>query len=172
MDTHRLVSIRKLLSLLGFYRAKVGFAVLVQFKQARRRSQAGLFYYTASTAFQTVTAFELQSIVVHPAHDGSASHRQTALRYHLRQIAVTEFETQVPAHPKDDDLPVKVAALERLIETQEPGHRTVFSLSAFSLSGRPDMGGRIIRARAVSGRIHHCELVNHAGDVMPFRNKK
>jgi hypothetical protein len=29
-----------------------------------------------------------------------------------------------------------------------------------------------IRTKAVSGRIHHCGLVNHAGDVMPFWNKK
>ncbi len=37
--------------------------------------------------------------------------------HHFHQVAVTEFETQIPPHTQDDDLAVKVAALEQLIQT-------------------------------------------------------
>ena len=48
-----------------------------------------------------------------PAHDGGVDDRETALGHHLRQIAVTEFEAQVPPYPQDDDLTVKVAPHKR-----------------------------------------------------------
>jgi hypothetical protein len=64
-----------------------------------------------------------------PAHNGGVRQREATLRHHFHQVAVTEFETQVPPHAQDDDLAVKVAALEQLIQTQEPGHRITFSPS-------------------------------------------
>src|SRR4030088_1754494 len=83
--------------------------------------------------------------MVHPAHDGCVSQRQVAFRHHLHQVAVAELETQIPSHAKDDDLPVKVAALEQIIQTQEPGHRATFSSSEGS-----NMGGRTVCTRARS----------------------
>src|SRR3984957_5516675 len=58
-----------------------------------------------------------------PPHDHGVRQRQVAFRHHLHQVAVAELETQVPSDAHDDDLPVKVSALEQLIHTQEPGHR-------------------------------------------------
>src|SRR5258708_33338156 len=70
--------------------------------------------------------------------------RQATLRHHFHKVTVAEFETQVPPHTQDDDLPVKMAALEQLIHTQEPGHRITFSLSE-----RPNMGRLKICTRAI-----------------------
>ena len=89
-------------------------------------------------------AFELRCVIVHPAHDGGVSQRKAALRHHLHQIAVAELEPQVPPHAQDDDLPVEVAALEQLIQCQEPGHHTAFSL----LEAR-DMGAQTVCTRAL-----------------------
>src|ERR1700720_4552943 len=61
--------------------------------------------------------------MVHPAHDGGVRHRQAALAHHLRQVPETELEAQVPPHAQDDELTIKVSALEQLIQTQEPSHR-------------------------------------------------
>src|SRR5271157_1062900 len=88
-------------------------------------------------------ALEFRSIMVDPAHNGGVRQRQATLRHHFHQVAVAQFEAQIPSHAQDDDLPVKVAALEQLIQTQEPGHRI-----AFSLSERPNMGGLRICTRA------------------------
>ena len=66
------------------------------------------------------------------------------LRHHLHQIAVAEFEPQVPPHAEDHDLPVEVAALEQLIQTQERGHRT-----AFSLLEAPNVGAQTVCTRAL-----------------------
>src|ERR1017187_480806 len=70
--------------------------------------------------------FELRSIMVNPPHDGRVRHRQAALRHHLHQIAVAEFEPKIPPHAQDNDLLVEVAALEQLIQIQELGHHTAF----------------------------------------------
>src|ERR1700730_4419726 len=76
-------------------------------------------------------AFELRSIMVHPAHDGGVRQRQIAFRHHLYQVAIAELETQIPSHAQEDDLAVKMAALEQLIAGSAGGisppaaHRTV-----------------------------------------------
>src|SRR3984893_11134452 len=88
-------------------------------------------------------AFELWSIMLHPAHDGGVGQRQVAFRHHLHQVAVAELETQIPSHAQDDYLPVKVAALEQIIQTQEPGH-----CATFSSSKGPNMGWQTICTRA------------------------
>jgi hypothetical protein len=83
-------------------------------------------------------------------------HRQAALCHHLHDVAVTEFETQIPPHAKDGDLPVKVADLEQLIQSREPGHRTAFSLSEGS-----NLGGLTICARAIDpATLTDAEIMN------------
>ena len=81
------------------------------------------------------TTLELRSIMVHPTHDRRVHHRQAALGHHLRQIPKAELEPQIPPHAKDDDLAIKVAALEQLVQTQEPRHRA-------ALKYRHLIGGR------------------------------
>jgi hypothetical protein len=39
-------------------------------------------------------------------------HRQAALGHHLRQVAQTEPEPQIPAHTQDDDFAIEVATFE------------------------------------------------------------
>ena len=104
-------------------------------------------------------AFELRCVIVHPAHDGGVNQRKAALRHHLHQIAVAEFEPQLPPHAQDDDLPVEMAALEQLIQTQEPGHHTAF----------PFPGGRLLRS--LRWHLDHPQrdcAGTHADEVQTF----
>src|SRR5580700_3280189 len=88
-------------------------------------------------------ALELRSIMVHPAHDGGVCHRQAAFRHHLHQVPEAELEAQVPPHAQDNDLTIKVATLEQLIQSQELSH-----CGTLSLSGGRSYQGRVNCARA------------------------
>jgi hypothetical protein len=72
-----------------------------------------------------------QRVVTRPPHDGGMRQRQATLRHHFHKVAVAELETEIPSHAQDDDLPVKVAALEQIIAGSAGGisppaaHRTV-----------------------------------------------
>jgi hypothetical protein len=42
----------------------------------------------------------------------------SALCHHFHQISKAEFEPQIPADAEDDDLPVEMAAFEKIIYAQ------------------------------------------------------
>ena len=94
--------------------------------------------------------------MVHPAHDCRVSQWQAAFRHHLHQVAVTEFETQIPSHAQGRLHPVKVAAFEQLIQTQELGH----VLPTTHRNG-PNMAGWTV-CRAVLGMLGSTPVSSHA----------
>ena len=42
----------------------------------------------------------------------------SALGHHFHQISKAEFEPQIPADAEDDDIPVEMAAFEKIIHAQ------------------------------------------------------
>ena len=94
--------------------------------------------------------------MVHPAHDGGVRYRQATLRHHLHQVPVAELEVRLPLHAQDNDLTVKVAALEQFIQSQEPGHRPAFRLiGSHEYGRRRRLGAQTVctRARVQAGAI-------------------
>ena len=75
---------------------------------------------------------------MHPTHDRGVDHRQTAFGHHLHKITVAEFETQLPPHAQNDDVPIEVTTLEQFIQTQKPRHPDAFSIPKTAKMGGPD----------------------------------
>ncbi len=51
------------------------------------------------------------------------SQRQTPFGHHLDHIAQAELVAQVHANTQNDDLPIKVASTEQLLQTLQLAHR-------------------------------------------------
>src|SRR3984957_9624607 len=58
----------------------------------------------------------------HPTHNGRMGQRQAALGHHLHQVSQAQLEAKIPAHAQDDDLAVKVATLEQLLDAHQLAH--------------------------------------------------
>src|SRR5208283_3198489 len=75
----------------------------------------------ADPAGETVPPlFELRNIARYPAHDRSVTQGNSALGHHFHKISKAELEPQIPAHAEDNDLPVELTALEKIIHAQHP----------------------------------------------------
>jgi hypothetical protein len=75
----------------------------------------------ADPAGETVPPlFELRNIARYPADDRGVSQGNSALGHHFHKISKAELEPQIPAHAKDNDLPVELTALEKIIHAQHP----------------------------------------------------
>ena len=46
--------------------------------------------------------------------------RNASLRHHFHEIAEAQFEPKIPADAKNDDLPIEMAALEKIGYAQHP----------------------------------------------------
>ena len=57
------------------------------------------------------------------------SQRNAPLGHHFHKIAKAELEPKIPPDAEDNDLPVKMAAFEKIINAQHPGS---FPLKAYS----------------------------------------
>src|SRR5271156_2127603 len=76
--------------------------------------------------------------------------RQAALGHHLHQVSQAELEAKIPAHAQDDDLAVKVATLEQLLDAHQLPHAHPSGSSADGIASQilpfapePDgVGGR------------------------------
>ena len=53
-----------------------------------------------------------------PPHDRRVRQRKPALGHHLHEITKAEFVPQIPAHAEHDDLPVEMAAFEKIVNVQ------------------------------------------------------
>src|SRR5580693_2062375 len=62
--------------------------------------------------------FEFRRIALDPPHDRRVRQRKPALGHHLHEITKAEFVPQIPAHAEHDDLPVEMAAFEKIINVQ------------------------------------------------------
>src|SRR6476660_8180564 len=62
---------------------------------------------------------ELRCVSPHPTHNGRMCQRQAAFGHHLHQVSQTQLEAKIPAHAQDDDLAVKVATLEQLLDAHQ-----------------------------------------------------
>ena len=62
--------------------------------------------------------FEFRGIALDPPHDRRVRQRKPTLGHHLDEITKTEFVPQIPAHAEHDDLPVEMAAFEKIINVQ------------------------------------------------------
>jgi hypothetical protein len=58
-----------------------------------------------------IVGFSLEKATLH----------HSPLSHHFREILKAELEPQIPADAEDDDLPVEMAALEKIINAQHPG---------------------------------------------------
>src|SRR5260370_5161845 len=67
------------------------------------------------------TPFEFRRVALDPAHDRGVRQGEPAFGHHLHEITKAEFVPQIPAHTKDDDLPVEMAAFEKIINVQHAG---------------------------------------------------
>ena len=65
--------------------------------------------------------FEFRNIALDPAHDRGMGQGNSALGHHFHEISKAQLEPQIPAHAEDDDLPVEMAALEKIIHAQHLG---------------------------------------------------
>ena len=75
----------------------------------------------ADPAGETVPPlFEFRNIARYPAHDCGVSQGNSALSHHLHKISKTELEPEIPAQAEDNDVPVELAALEKIIHAQHP----------------------------------------------------
>jgi hypothetical protein len=76
----------------------------------------------ASPACEAVPAFfEFGDVTRYPAHDHRMDQANSPLGHHFHEISKAELEPQIPADAGDDDLPVEMAALEKIINAQHPG---------------------------------------------------
>ncbi len=67
--------------------------------------------------------FEILDIALEPAHDHRMSQCYAPLSHHFHEISKAELEPEIPAYAQDDDLPVEMAAFEKIIHVQQPGTR-------------------------------------------------
>jgi hypothetical protein len=51
------------------------------------------------------------------------SQRNASLSHHFHEISKAVLEPKIPSDAKDDDFPVEMAALEKVIHVQRPGSR-------------------------------------------------
>jgi hypothetical protein len=73
----------------------------------------------ASSACEAVPPlFEFRDIARYPAHDRGMGQRNASLRHHFHEISKAELESEIPTDTEDDDLPVKMAALEKIGNAQ------------------------------------------------------
>ena len=72
-----------------------------------------------SWASEAVPALlELRHIALDPAHDRRMRQGEPAFGHHLGEISKAELVSQIPAHAEHDDLPVEMAAFEKIINVQ------------------------------------------------------
>ena len=77
---------------------------------------------SASSACEAVpTLFEFRNIALDSAHYRRMGQRNPAFDHHFHEIAKAELEPEIPAHAEDDDLPVEMAAFEKIINAQHAG---------------------------------------------------
>src|SRR5271163_3350504 len=70
-----------------------------------------------SRASEAVPApFEFRDIALDPTHDRGVRQGQPAFGHHLDEVSKTQFVPQIPAHTENDDLPVEMTALEKVIQ--------------------------------------------------------
>jgi len=78
----------------------------------------------ARSAREAVPApFEFRNIALDPAHDRGMGQGNSALGNHFHEISKAQLEPQIPAHAEDDDLPVEMAAFEKILNVQHSGSR-------------------------------------------------
>src|ERR1700722_2197442 len=90
----------------------------------------------------------------HPTHNGRMGQRQAALGHHLHQVSQAQLEAKIPAHAQDDDLAVKVATLEQLLDAHQLAHAHPSGSSADIIAAQilpfapepPRRGQRLSRA--------------------------
>src|SRR5271170_6421965 len=58
------------------------------------------------------------------------------VRHHLHQVAQAQLEAKIPAHAQDDDLAVKVATLEQLLDAHQLAHAHPSGSSADIIAGQ------------------------------------
>jgi hypothetical protein len=84
---------------------------------------------SSSVARKTISAFhELGSVALNPPHDRRVREINAAFGHHLDEIPETQFEPEIPANAKNNDLPVEMASLEKLFDAQhvDPRPPTAF----------------------------------------------
>src|SRR5580700_6655833 len=62
--------------------------------------------------------------------------RQAAFGHHLHQVSQAQLEAKIPAHAQDDDLAVKVATLEQLLDAHQLAHAHPSGNSADIIAGQ------------------------------------
>src|SRR5580700_6282973 len=62
--------------------------------------------------------------------------RQAAFSHHLHQVSQAQLEAKIPAHAQDDDLAVKVATLEQLLDAHQLAHAHPSGSSADIIAGQ------------------------------------
>ena len=62
--------------------------------------------------------------------------RQAAFGHHLNQVSQAQLEAKIPAHAQDDDLAVKVATLEQLLDAHQLAHAHPSGSSADIIAGQ------------------------------------
>src|ERR1700748_2935121 len=72
----------------------------------------------------------------HPTHNGRMGQRQAAFGHHLHQVSQAQLEAKIPAHAQDDDLAVKVATLEQLLDAHQLAHAHPSGSSADIIADR------------------------------------
>jgi hypothetical protein len=60
------------------------------------------------------------TLALDPAHHRRMSQRNASLSHHFHEVANAELEPEIPPDAKDDDLPVEMAALEKVIHVRHP----------------------------------------------------
>ena len=62
--------------------------------------------------------------------------RQAAFGHHLHQVSQAQLEAKISAHAQDDDLAVKVATLEQLLDAHQLAHAHPSGSSADIIAGQ------------------------------------
>jgi hypothetical protein len=74
---------------------------------------------SSSFARKAISAFhELRSVALNPAHYRRVRKINVAFGHHLDEIRETQFEPEIPANAKNDDLPVEMASHEKPFDAQ------------------------------------------------------
>ena len=106
------------------------------------------------------------NIARNPAHDRRMGQGNSALRHHFHEISKAELEPQIPADAEDDDLPVKMAALEKISNAQHSGslpQKASFGEYAWLLPFAPEPLKR--RRRRFRPRLHRSRVRVTMGDT-------
>src|SRR5580658_995298 len=89
-------------------------------------------YRNAETACKAA----IDGVSPHPTHNGRMGQRQAAFGHHLHQVSQAQLEAKIPAHAQDDDLAVKVAALEQSLDAHQLAHAHPSGSSADIIAGQ------------------------------------